>query len=61
MCHPINIVYVHYTLFIVLCFKWDLLQKLNNVNLVDKIKNASETNQGIFVKKLDKMAKGRAI
>ena len=37
------------------------ITKLNNVNLVDKIENASETNQGILVKKLDKIAKGRGI
>ena len=36
-------------------------KKLNNVNLVDKIENTSERNQGILVKKLDKIAKGRGI
>ena len=33
------------------------ITKLNNVNLVDKIENTSETYQGILVKKLDKIAK----
>ena len=37
------------------------ITKLNNVNLVDQIKNASETNQGIIVKKLDKIAKESSI
>ena len=37
------------------------ITKLNNVNLVDQIKNTSETNQGILIKKLDKIAKGRGI
>ena len=36
-----------------------ITEKKNNVNLVDQIKSASETNQGILVKKLDKIAKGR--
>ena len=37
------------------------ITKLNNVNLVDQIENASETNQDILVKKLDKIAKGKGI
>ena len=37
------------------------ITKLNNANLVDQIENASETNQGILVKKFDKIAKKRGI
>ena len=37
------------------------ITKLNNVNLVGQIKNSSETNQGILVKKLDEITKGMGI
>ena len=48
-------------LFIVFILNGIYYKKLNNVNLVDKIENGSETNQGIIVIKLDKIAKERGI